>query len=484
MSKAVLTIAGSDSSGASGIQADLRAFNYLRIPACTAVTSITSQGPDGVKSIQLVDPQVVRDQIELASKSYTIRAAKIGMLGSDLQVEAVSKGLRGNRPRHVVLDPVIFSTSGTRLLSEAGVQQLIKELVPLATVVTPNVDELFALTGKSVASEEHRIAAAECLLDLGAEAVIVKGGHLEGHPHDTLVRKDRKPFVWHANRVATEHTRGTGCVLSSLITGYLVAGLRIEAALIYAGEELRKALHHPVLPLRGTGYPDLLGQSNAVLNSDRISGVYFVTSAELNPQITHPMGARFALDGGASVVQLREKRYSTDDLIQISKRLKAIAEKRNGLFIVNDRVDVALASGADGVHLGPDDMTPEDARRVLGPGKVIGASVSNLKEASLVAEDCSYLAVGAIFGSSTKGNAGAPVGVDRITEIKNAFPDKKIVAIGGINLSNIASVAAAGADAAAVVSAIVCAPDPEQATRELLAEFERGKSLRSPQETS
>ena len=151
--------------------------------------------------------------------------------------------------------------------------------------------------------------------------------------------------------------------------------------------------------------------------------------------------------------------------------------RRTALFIVNDRVDVALASDADGVHLGPDDMRPEDARRLLGPDKLVGVSTGTLEEARAAAPYASYFGVGAIFGSKTKLDAGAPIGVERIREIKAAFPHIPIVAIGGINAGNIAEVARAGADAAAVVSAVVAAPDMAEATRELVRLFAEEKAL-------
>src|SRR5262249_34319553 len=158
----------------------------------------------------------------------------------------------------------------------------------------------------------------------------------------------------------------------------------------------------------------------------------------------------------------------TPELIALAKRLAARAWEAGALFLVNDRVDVALASGADGVHLGPDDMHPADARDLLGPDRLIGVSVSTVEEAKPLASHASYLGVGAIFGSRTKLDAGAPVGAERIREIRAAFPDHPIVAIGGIDADNIARVALAGTDAAAVVSAVVCAPDMRAATRYLL----------------
>ena len=163
------------------------------------------------------------------------------------------------------------------------------------------------------------------------------------------------------------------------------------------------------------------------------------------------------------------------ELIELASDLTIAARGSNALFIVNDRVDVALASDADGVHLGPGDMRPEDARRLLGPEKLVGVSVATVEEARAAAPYVSYFGVGAIFGSKTKKDAGDAIGVGRIREIKAAFPRIPIVAIGGINLENIAEVAAAGADAAAVVSAVVCASNMVEATGALLLRFMAGK---------
>lgn len=210
-----------------------------------------------------------------------------------------------------------------------------------------------------------------------------------------------------------------------------------------------------------------------------MQGIYFVTDPDLRPGRSPEEQAQAALAGGTSIMQLRDKSLATPQLIALAKRLNEMARAANALFIINDRVDIALASEADGVHLGSDDMDAKDARRLLGPDKLIGVSVSTVEEAKKVAPYVSYLGVGAIFGSKTKGDAGDPIGLERIREIKAAFPHLPLVAIGGINADNIADVAAAGADAAAVVSAVVCAPDMEAATRELVERFRQGQEART-----
>jgi len=478
--KSALVIGGWDSSGGAGVLADLRAFDYLNVHAVAALTAVTSQGINGVSAVQLVDADVLAHQLDDAVSMNYVEAVKVGMLGSGPQVRVVAEFISATKPAFVVVDPVLQSSSGATLLDNDGKDALLSDLLPLTTVLTPNLNELKLLADREVTSLEDRIEAANVLLKRGAGSVVVKGGHLDGEPDDLLVRPGKDPHIFKGHRVATGHTRGTGCLLASLIAGHLVRGGNVYTSVFAAKIDLAVALRKPFVPHVGVGYPRFAVRQPTMTHEMRLrmlTGIYFVTDRTLNPEITHTIGARLAIAGGSTIIQLREKEWVGQTLTDLSRRVRNNALAK-ALYIQNDSVEAALAVDADGVHLGPEDMSPSEARRILGPDKLIGVSVSTVEEARSVAEDASYLAVGAIFGSSTKGDAGEAVGVERITEIKNAFPEKKIVAIGGINLSNIASVAAAGADAAAVVSAIVCAPDPEQATRDLLAEFERGKAQR------
>ena len=246
---------------------------------------------------------------------------------------------------------------------------------------------------------------------------------------------------------------------------------------------LKFALSSPVVTGKGRGYPDVTAAASALEDNrvtraqklERLRGLYVLTDPDLRPEGSAEETVRAALAGGARIVQLREKHLPTPQLVETARHMVHQCRVGKALLIVNDQVDVALASGADGVHLGPDDMKPEDARRLLGPDKLVGVSVATVEEARAAAPYASYFGVGAIFGSQTKLDAGAPIGAGRIGEIKAAFPNIPVVAIGGINAENIAEVAQAGADAAAVVSAVVAAPDMEAATRELVARFEAGK---------
>ncbi|MDP2718452.1 MAG: thiamine phosphate synthase [Dehalococcoidia bacterium] len=184
-----------------------------------------------------------------------------------------------------------------------------------------------------------------------------------------------------------------------------------------------------------------------------------------------------AIKGGASMIQLREKRAETRQIVEMARIVKSICAKNNIPFIVNDRVDIALAVEADGVHLGPDDMAVTDARTLLGPDKIIGASAGNVDEALMAQrEGASYLGVGAIYATSTKPDAGAPIGPVTISQIKRVC-NLPVVGIGGITKDNAAQVITAGAEGVAVISAAIGAQDIVTAVRDITDTVKRAKLL-------
>lgn len=193
----------------------------------------------------------------------------------------------------------------------------------------------------------------------------------------------------------------------------------------------------------------------------------------------HQDVARAALEGGAPMIQLRDKDMSTAELVEVARELRALTRAHGAAFIVNDRVDVALAAGADGVHLGIDDLPLSAARRLMGAGAVVGASAANAEEARAAqAAGASYVSVGAIYATASKSDAGAPIGLGPLGEIKRAVA-VPVLAIGGITCENVEAVIRAGADGAAVISAVAEAEDMVQATRTLLARIRRALGQRS-----
>jgi thiamine-phosphate pyrophosphorylase len=204
--------------------------------------------------------------------------------------------------------------------------------------------------------------------------------------------------------------------------------------------------------------------------------LHVLTDPKLSKSRSHVEVVRAAIDGGAPVIQFRDKGANSRQLIDLGLQLRSLTRERSVILIVNDRVDIALAVGADGVHVGPEDMPVPLARKILGPKAIIGASTGTLEEALKAEEEgASYLGVGAVFATSTKSDAGSPIGLVRLAEIK-ARVKIPVVGIGGISHKNVEDVMKAGADGVAVVSAIVGAENIQEATRQMLAKIRNRSS--------
>ena len=239
-----LTIAGSDSGGGAGIQADLKTFAALGVFGTSAVTAITAQNTIGVRGVEMVSAALVVAQIEAVLDDLGADAVKTGMLGTPAVVEAVSATLRTRRAGPVVVDPVMIAKSRDRLLTEDAVQALVRELLPLAAVVTPNAPEAEVLTGHRVTSEPEAREAARRLHAQGPGAVIVKGGHLDTPDVVDLLFDGHRFVEARGPRHATRHTHGTGCTFAAAIAAGLAIGQSLEDAFLKARAYLDGAIRH------------------------------------------------------------------------------------------------------------------------------------------------------------------------------------------------------------------------------------------------
>lgn len=226
-----LTIAGSDSSGGAGIQADLKTFAALGVYGASAITALTAQNTKGVAAIHAVPAAFVTAQIDAVFSDLDVGAVKIGMVAQAESIDAIAAALSRWKPGHIVLDPVMVATSGDRLLAAEAVVVLRTKLMPLASVITPNLPEAAALLDEPIARSEAEIESqGRRLLGLGCRAVLIKGGHGEGTESiDYLVGAD-KTIALAAPRVATQNTHGTGCSLSSAVAASLAKGEDLETA--------------------------------------------------------------------------------------------------------------------------------------------------------------------------------------------------------------------------------------------------------------
>ncbi len=250
--KKVLTIAGSDSSGGAGIQADLKTFSAHGTFGMSVITAVTAQNTQGVFAVQDITPEVIGKQIDAIFDDIAVDGVKIGMVSQVETIKIISEKLRQYKPKNVVVDPVMVSKSGFYLLNPEAEEVLIKELIPLAAIVTPNIPEAEVITGLSIKTIDEMKKAAELIYKMGPANVLVKGGHLEDDSTDILF--DGKEFYYfNAKRIATKNTHGTGCTLSSAIAANLAKGKSVFEAVKAAKEYINIAIEHSLSIGKGVG---------------------------------------------------------------------------------------------------------------------------------------------------------------------------------------------------------------------------------------
>ncbi len=258
----ILSIAGSDSGGGAGIQADLKTIAALGCYGMTAITALTAQNTQGVMSIHAPEPEFLTQQLDAVFQDIGADAVKIGMLHSPQIVHVVAAALKRYRPPFVVLDPVMVATSGDALITSDCQQTLINELFPLATVVTPNLDELSLLIGRPVTRPEEFLTAADRLLEMGAQAVLVKGGHLASdtlidllvEPRSATTTDAERTTEIRSQRIQTMNLHGTGCTLSSAIASFLGLGYPLRAAIRGAHDYVLSAIQAGATMTIGHGH--------------------------------------------------------------------------------------------------------------------------------------------------------------------------------------------------------------------------------------
>lgn len=242
----VLTIAGSDSGGGAGIQADIKAIFATGSYASSVITAITSQNTLGVSAIHPIPVAHIESQLDAVFSDLNIIAVKVGMLADSEIIDMVARKIRQYQPKHLVVDPVMVATSGDLLLEHRAIEVLKRELLPLADLITPNLPEAAALIGGQVPNTEDDMGAMiEQLRGLGANAVLLKGGHLESddNSNDLLIEAKSSDLL-RARRFVTKNTHGTGCTLSSAIASYLAQGNRLHKAVYLGKQYISQAISH------------------------------------------------------------------------------------------------------------------------------------------------------------------------------------------------------------------------------------------------
>ncbi len=250
--KKVLTIAGSDSSGGAGIQADLKAFSAHGVFGMSVITAVTAQNTQGVFAVQDIDMAVIDKQIEAIFDDITVDAVKIGMVSRSETIQAIASGLKKYNAQNVVIDPVMISKSGYYLLQPDAVEALVSCLLPLATILTPNIPEAEEISGMKIHSLEDMEQAARAIHKMGPKYVLLKGGHREEDATDIFFDGETCRHL-STPRIATTNTHGTGCTLSAAIAANLARGYLDQEAVTRAKEYIHTAIDHSFAIGKGVG---------------------------------------------------------------------------------------------------------------------------------------------------------------------------------------------------------------------------------------
>ncbi len=256
--KKVLTIAGSDSSGGAGIQADLKSFSAQGVFGMSVITAITAQNTQGVLAVEDVSAEMIGQQIDAIFQDIEVDAVKIGMVSQISSIMIICEKLKQYKPKNIVLDPVMISKSGFSLLQPAAKKALIENLLPICDMLTPNIPEAEAILEEKhgrnykIDSIEEMVSASEAILKLGPKSVLIKGGHMEGKAIDVL-NNGEKVTYFESERIHTKNTHGTGCTLSSAIAANLALGHSILESVQVSKEYITEAIIHSLSIGKGVG---------------------------------------------------------------------------------------------------------------------------------------------------------------------------------------------------------------------------------------
>ena len=260
----ILIIAGSDSSGGAGIQADIKTVTALGSYAMTAITAVTIQNTTGVKSIVPIDPKEISNQIEFTSKDIRPDAIKIGMLHSTEVINSIISSLDAIKVKKIILDPVMTAKGGAKLIDDKAIKLLKNELIKKVSLITPNIPEAEILTNTKIKTKEDMIFAASILIELGAKNVFIKGGHLDSKDVQDIFVNKKEIMIIKNRRITTSNTHGTGCTLSSAITTFFACGKTLkkscELATKYVNNSIRSNLNY------GKGHGPINHLSSIIIN--------------------------------------------------------------------------------------------------------------------------------------------------------------------------------------------------------------------------
>lgn len=474
----VWTIAGSDSGGGAGIQADLHTFADFNVYGCTAITALTAQNSIAVEDIQYTTKQNFFKQLHALESDLPANIIKIGMIGNRENIDVIHSFLTLHK-KTIVYDPVMVATSGMCLMEATEISYIVENIFPLVDLLTPNRQEVNILLETDIQTLDDIEYAAKQLLTFGSKQILIKGGHGDNDFCYDYYTDGNESFWLSTQRIKHMHSHGAGCSLSAAITALLALGYNIKDALViakmYVTQGIRLAesigqgsgsVVHAGWPMQQQDFP-CLTKTQPVKKRDK----RFLDCGD-KPLGLYPIVDSFAwikrlVNAGVTTLQLRIKDQDNawiEQQIQLSVELCRQHQVR--LFI-NDYWQLALQYQAYGVHLGQSDLDHVDMDALYQVGIRLGISTHCYYEVARAhTYKPSYIAIGPIFHTDSKPMAFMPQGIEQLKRWCSILSDYRLVAIGGINNDNLTEVIATNVDGIAVISAITKSEDPEKTVRE------------------
>lgn len=501
MSVAVVwTVAGSDSGGGAGIQADLNTFRSLNVHGCSVITTVTAQNSVETTGLFPLAADAIRQQLECLQQDMPPAAIKIGLLSNVQQLQCVADFLKqwpDTLPRpFVVWDPVVVSTQQDRL-SEL-LPEHCTELLPLVDIMTPNLDELSWLSGVEVIDENSMCRAAEKLFHARLTQILITGtefGHSDEISDYYLSADEHIQYI--QQKLETKHSHGTGCTLSSAIAAALAHDYPLEDAITVANAYVHQGLIEAKGIGRGPGPVAHTHWPQKIKHFPRIKTPELPCVDLQFPRLDKEPGLYPVVDSyewiekllklGIRTLQLRIKDPDAPQLEAAIKKSIQLAEQYSAQLFINDHWQLAIKHSAYGVHLGQEDLTEANLHAIQQAGLRLGISTHSYTELLIAqAYTPSYIALGHIFPTQTKAMPSKPQGLERLRRYVALLAPTNIpaVAIGGISLDRVAAVKATGINGIAVVSAITAANDVEQAVHQLLTAMDAEAEIKEENEAA
>lgn len=480
----VWTVAGSDSGGGAGIQADLKTFHALDVHGCSMITALTAQNSCRVDAVMPVEAAAIGQQFQALADDLPPKVIKTGLLTAAAIEQLRAYLVAQTTPPQLVIDPVLESSSGTSFLDADASRQLLEQLFPFATAVTPNVREAAQLTGLPTDHPEQIEAAARRLREFGATTVVITGGDSAGRHAIDYVLGGGFAFWLHTRRIPTQHHHGSGCTHAAALAAALAQGFVVRDAVVIAKAVVNRALRVGYAagqgrgPVNPQGWPaeqrDLPWLSDAPIPERPSFPQCNQPRLGLYPVVDSVAWVRKLCEWGVDTAQLRIKTLQGDALRAAIAQSVSLARATGMRLFINDYWEQAIALGAYGVHLGQDDLKNADIDAIEAAGLRLGVSTHAWYElARAHALRPSYLAIGPIYPTDSKAMPWIPQGLENLRFWRQRL-DYPLVGIGGIDVTRAEQVAAAGADGIAMISALTKAQDPYTVSLRLREAIARG----------